>query len=159
MEIKYLQKLQSNQVIGISKIQGVSETEIGKSEKEIGAYFPQAYKEYLYLAGKFMGGLDSQLMPDRYSLDELTEDYPILQRHLKKINVPIDRPMWAFTEMEGYTQFWFFYLDEGDNPPVWGKAYEDDPTIDSYIYPIADSFSEFVDELIDSAIRYSKLGY
>lgn len=159
MNIKYLKKLEKNQAIDSSKMRGVSEAEIAASETKLGIEFPVSYKEFLYFAGKVSGGLSSQLMPDRGSLDELTEGYHYLQEHLSKINIKIERPIWAFSEMEGFAQCWFFYLDEGDDPPVWGLIYTDDPKDTSYIYPINDTFSDFIDGMIDSAIRFAKQGY
>lgn len=159
MNIIYQKKLERTPTIDGRPFIGVSEAEIAASEVKLGVRFPQSYREYLYLAGKFPGGLSSQFMPDRGPLNQLTEDYHYLQEHLSKINIKIERPIWAFSEMEGYAQCWFFYLDEGDDPPVWGLIYTDDPYETSYIYPINDTFSNFIDKMIDSAIRFAKQGY
>jgi len=57
MEIQYLKKLEQNKTIRNSKIEGVSEVVIKQVENRLNIKFPEVYKEYLYLAGEYNGGL------------------------------------------------------------------------------------------------------
>lgn len=144
-------------------MRGVSEDDIKNVEARLGSKFPQAYREFLYLAGEYSGGISPYLMPGAESLNELAEDEDLkgfLDYVATSTNIKIERPFWPFSEYDGYLQYWFFYLDDGDNPPVYGLAFRgDDPYTSSYIYPITETFTQFVDELIDHALRDEKLGY
>ncbi len=154
MIIKYLTTLEKNTSIFKSKpMVGVSTKDIKEVEKQIGWEFPIAYKEFLHLAGESCYGLD--LFPGRFSLFDLANPDSIdeLNNKLKKYGVLQERPIWVFTEMDGYEQFYFFYLDENvEDPRVWRAELTD-------ITEIGDgekSLSAFYNELIDYSLDYRK---
>jgi cell wall assembly regulator SMI1 len=53
VEIKHLNKLKDAPKTGGFEMEGASETEIQQLEEKLSVKLPQAYKEFLYLAGKF----------------------------------------------------------------------------------------------------------
>lgn len=159
MNLKYLENLDKNKKIGHDKIRGVKETEILETEKRLKIKFPLAYREFLYLAGKYAGNL--QLADGATSLADLSDEKRIIYMHksLEKANLKIERPFWVISEQDGFQQFYFFYLDEEtENPIVYGVTYgnTDDTSI---IYSLNKTFGEFIDTVIEKSILFSKRGY
>lgn len=117
-----------------------------------------AYKEFLLLAGEYTGGL--QLGDGHSSLKMLS--HPDILKDLKDAlieqNVQITRPFWVISEYNSFEQFYFFYLDENtENPKIFGVTYGAGDN--SYIYPLNETFSEFINSIIDKSIHFSKHGY
>jgi hypothetical protein len=159
MIFKYLKKVENNKKIGFDKIKGVKESEILKVEKRLKIKFPLAYKEFLLLAGDYPGNL--QLADGATSLEQLSKENYIayMNKALLTANLKIERPFWVISEQDGFQQFYFFYLDEEtENPMVYGVTYgnSDDTSI---IYPLNETFSEFIDTVIDKSILFAKRGY
>ncbi|WP_332453297.1 SMI1/KNR4 family protein [Chryseobacterium aquaticum] len=71
MEIIYLKKLKSSSSIGGRVIQGMQENEINTIEKKLKIKFPKAYKEFIFLAGKYSGGLPLMDTSDIYMIFQL----------------------------------------------------------------------------------------
>lgn len=160
MEIKYLKKLENNKTINWDTIKGVSDSEIKTVENRFGIKFPLAFKEYLYLAGDSSGGL--RLADGNGSLTVLTKDdvRKKLEKATQEFQIPIKRPFWVFSEKDGFQQFFFIYLDENsENPPVWFTTYGDEEDGPNVITKLSDTFSEFIDDLIDRSILFAQRGY
>jgi len=158
MIFKYLNKLEKNKKIGHDKIKGVKESEILKVEKRLKIKFPLAYREFLLLAGEYAGNL--QLADGATSLKELAnEEYmEHMNVQLAKDNVKINRPFWVISEQDGFQQFYFFHLDEEtENPMVYGVTYGSGDN--NIIYPLNETFSEFISTVIDKSILFAKRGY
>lgn len=158
MIFKYLNKLEKNKKIGHDKIKGVKESEILKVEKRLKIKFPLAYREFLLLAGEYAGNL--QLADGATSLKELAnEEYmEHMNEQLAKDNVKINRPFWVISEQDGFQQFYFFHLDEEtENPMVYGVTYGSGDN--NIIYPLNETFSEFISTVIDKSILFAKRGY
>ena len=158
MTIQHLKKLEQNKIIRNSKLEGVSESAIKQVEIRLNIKFPETYKEYLYLAGEYNGGLI--MFPGHNDLATLSSD--LQQKYLKEqlsyANLKIDRPFWVFTEMDSFEQFLFFYLDEDSiDPEVYGVTYCKES--DYYVYDLGNKFSEYVDAVIDRSILYAQRGY
>ncbi|KFF28066.1 SMI1/KNR4 family protein [Chryseobacterium vrystaatense] len=160
MEIKYLKKLKNNPTINRRTIKGISEDAIKKVEKKLNIKFPDAYKEFLFLAGDYTGGL--RLAEGNSSIDILVKDdvRKRLEKSMEEFQIPINKPFWAISEKDGFQQFFFFYLHEGtENPSVWFTTYgegDDDPNV---LIKLNDTFSQFIDELIDRSILFAQRGY
>ncbi len=160
MEIKYLKKLENNKTINWDTIKGVSESEIKKTENRFGIKFPLAFKEYLYLAGDSSGGL--RLADGNGSLAVLIKDdvRKKLEKSMQEFQIPVKRPFWVFSEKDGFQQFFFIYLDENsENPSVWFTTYGDEEDGPNVIIKLSDTFSQFIDELIDRSILFAQRGY
>ncbi len=114
MQLEYLKKLENfyNENPKISKI-GVSEQEINKLEQELNIKLPTAYKEFLFLAGNrnsIFGSWESGFEYLDLIQTNLKESMDDVNLHLK--------PHFIFGEY-GNDQCLFFFLDEGDNPPIY----------------------------------------
>ncbi|PTX63780.1 hypothetical protein C8N46_101386 [Kordia periserrulae] len=104
---------------------GIPITEIENFEQKLNIKFPKAYKEYNELAKANL---------KEYGLEHL-----------------ITKDFWVIGEIYGSLYINFIYLDEGDDPPVYGldmENYEDYP--EKFFRKIANSFSEYVERAIDS---------
>jgi len=158
MIIQYLKKLEQNKIINHRKLEGSSESEIKQVETRLNIQFPEVYKEFLYLAGKYPGGL--QLFPGHSDLTMLSKQSQLekLKEQVKESNLKIDRPFWVFTEMDAFEQFLFFYLDEDPiDPKVYGVTYRNDT--EYYVYELGEKFSQYIDGLVDRSILYAERGY
>jgi len=154
----YMQKLENAPKIREQKRKGVSATEIQVVENRLNIKFPLAYKEFLLLAGEYTGGL--QLGNGHSSLKMLS--HPEILKDLKEAlieqGLQITRPFWVISEYNSFEQFYFFYLDENtEDPKVYGVTYGAGD--ESYIYPLNEKFSEFIESVIDKSILFSKRGY
>jgi len=158
MEIQYLKKLEQNKTIRNSKIEGVSEVVIKHVENRLNIKFPEVYKEYLYLAGEYNGGLI--MFPGHSDLTMLSKQSQLekLKQQVSKANLKIDRPFWAFTEMDSFEQFLFFYLDEDTiDPEVYGVTYRNET--EYFVYNLEKKFSKYIEDLVDRSILYAERGY
>lgn len=108
------------------KLRGCSTREISKIEGSFNLKLPLFYKEFLFSmgknAGRFMEG-SSAFYDEIFDLREGSI------RLLSDDNFkPLPDNVFVFWMHQGY-QFAFFYLDQGDNPPVYyyyeGENYED----------------------------------
>ncbi|ROI02310.1 SMI1/KNR4 family protein [Chryseobacterium sp. G0240] len=160
MNIQYLKKLEAAPKIGIRKIKGVSENTIKKVEQKFNIKFPLAYYEFLFLAGESCGALP---IMDTADLETISSDwhYELLQEEIKEtgLNNNIIRPFWLFAESNGCEQFYFFYLDEGNDPTVYLVDYS--PTDDSKreVKSVNVNFSTFIEKKIDTAYKILKEGW
>jgi len=157
MEIQYLNNLKDNPVIYEDRIEGISEEQIITYEQNLRVTFPLAYREFLFLAGKYHGELT--LLEGTSSIEKLVNSD--FQKYFKKeyidlFNVNIKRPHWIFST--GSQAFYFFYLDESiEDPKVYlvqleGKGEHE-------IIPSVDTFSEFINGVVDYSIQYYKESY
>ncbi|WP_420571853.1 SMI1/KNR4 family protein [Kordia sp.] len=151
MKITFMQKLEEYLIKNdIKDSSGIPITEIEKFEQKLNIQFPKAYKEYSLLAGKGFRPISvSGLSIGLFYLEEL---YELAKANLKEYNLEhlINKDFWVIGEIYGSLYINFIYLDEGDDPPVYGldmENYEDDPK--EAFGKIADSFSEYVEQAID----------
>lgn len=160
MNIQYLKKLQATPKIGIRKIKGVSENEIKKVEQKFNIQFPLAYFEFLFLAGESCGALP---IMDTSDLETISSDwhYQMLQEEIKEtgLNNNITRPFWLFAESNGCEQFYFFYLDEGNNPIVYLVDYSASDYNKRDIKSLKVNFSTFIEKKIDTAFKILQEGW
>ncbi len=145
MEIEYLTELINHSYINFSgqtvKNKPLPIEEIKTLEKQFNnvAIFPKALKELLFLAGGYCDGLDYGLCETQQELQNIVKEV------LEDSNLKIERPFYVIDIYNGGDQFFFVYLDEGNNP----KVYE---AISEYqqlrIKQIGNSLSEFIAHLI-----------
>lgn len=149
MVIKYLTLLAENPSDGYWLAKGVPLTEIEALENEIGRRFPKPYVEFLLLAG------------DRYPYDTdadtgfkyLRGKQKAAQHEFIQHNQRLEKPYWAFGDFE-CKQFYIFYWDEGENPPVYLTSPEcADWDEEPLVVKKADSFSKFIEHQITSEIK------
>ena len=108
------------------RLRGCTSKEIAKIETFFGVELPLAYRDFLYLMGKgagdFMKG-SSVFYNEIFDLREGSSR--LLEEDEFK---PLPENTFVFWMHQGY-QFAFFYLNEGDDPPVYfyyeGRGYED----------------------------------
>jgi hypothetical protein len=160
MTIEYLKKLEQNKKIGSQTIKGVSESEIKKVEAKFNIKFPKAYKEYLFLAGKYAGNLP---IMDTDDLETISSDWhqEIMREEMQEtgLDKQLTRPFWLFAESNGCEVFYFFYLDENtEDPNVYLVNYgHQDRT--RVIESLDDPFSIFIEKKIKTAYRILKEGW
>ena len=151
MEIKYLTKLKETPKIGSWENEGLPEIKIKELENKLKIKFPLAFKEYLFLAGEFNDIFDSwniEFEHLEYYQEEVQESMQNMNLHLK--------PFFAFATYGGENAL-FFFLDEGDNPPVYGyteeKLYEDENGKELFYKKVRNSFSEEIELKIKNALN------
>lgn len=89
----------------------------------------------------------------------MLEDY-LRTQGKQEFQIPVKRPFWVFSEKDGFQQFFFIYLDENsENPSVWFTTYGDEEDGPNVIIKLSDTFSQFIDELIDRSILFAQRGY
>jgi SMI1 / KNR4 family (SUKH-1) len=157
MEIKYLSKLKKNKKIGSETIRGVSETLINQVEDKLKINFPVAYEEFLWLAGEYSGALP---LMDTADIETIASDWhqEIMLEEMKSTGTVIEKPFWLFAESNGCEVFLFFYLAENtEDPDVYYTAYAlEDGKRD--IKPYGASFSQYISDAVDDALKFEKEG-
>lgn len=153
MEIKFLKKYKEYtdlkkgpKIARLGPPEGFSNEEIEKIEKDLndGNSLPQAYKEFLFIGGKF----------NSIQLDDYKENYLKAVEYYKekaaKRGVIISRPIAIIDNLDG-ALFSFIYLDEGDNPQPWSlstsKGYDTDEGEILYKMPFK-TFKDLVEKLV-----------
>jgi hypothetical protein len=153
MEIKYLKNLEDfySNNIKISRI-GVAESEIEKLETDLGVKLPQAYREFLFLAGRrdnIIGDWNSEF-DDLEFIQEYAADA------FKGVGLQM-RPFWCFAEYCDADSSLFFFLDEGDDPPVYNFAAEkiikDESGNRVFFKKTDNSFSICINDFIKEALK------
>jgi hypothetical protein len=122
------------------KLRGCTTHEIAKIEIFFHVKLPLSYKNYLFSmgkgAGQFMQG-SSVFYDEVFNLREGSNRL-LIEDEFK----PLPNDAFVFWMHQGY-QFAFFYLDQGDNPPVYfyyeGVKYED-------FQKKENSFTEFLEK-------------
>ncbi|WP_452602934.1 SMI1/KNR4 family protein [Pontimicrobium sp. MEBiC06410] len=150
MNIQYLQLMKDTQKIFERTNIGVDIQEIEQFQNQQNVLFPKAYQEFLILGGKRCNlGLSNTM------LDYDLESQNNVKRILKNNNLKIEGgEFWVISELDGGEQFHFFYFNDSEaedpeNPPVYVShpAYLDEEG--DLKRKIANSFSEFIDEIIN----------
>lgn len=148
MNIQYLTKMKNTPVINGETNRGISEQKIEKLEQEFNIKFPKAYKEFLFLGGEYQN-----------CIDDWNTDYQYLdwmQANLKESMDDIDlhlKPHFIFAEYNN-NQCMFFFLDEGENPPVYAyyeDKIEDEAGKEVFYIKFRNSFSEYIDRCIEAS--------
>lgn len=157
MNITYLKNLENNLTIDDSEALGMSLEDIDKAENTLNIKFPKAYKEFMYLAGEYTGGL-RLFGSSSFSWVARQESLDSLKSQLAAYSVLQDRPIWVFSEYDDFEQFLFFYLDDKkDDPIIWQAILTDVTEISG-----GDStFSSFVNGSVERSIEITngKLDY
>lgn len=147
MEPKYLPKLKKWTDKYGSKENRVPEAQISAMEAKLGKKFPLAYREYLLLTGHYF-----RAMPISNGFSYLLEHnmQSLAKKNLKEYGISLKSDeFWVFAENEGAEVIFFFYFDEGDDPPVYvcEMQMKDEP---DYEYLRKDTpFSEFINFYVD----------
>lgn len=141
MYIHYLKSIESWIHRNPSKSKGIPESQISSLETKIGKTLPQAYKEFLYLAGQNF----YPIMRIGYSIEWLEKEvWPNEKKWFKEGNIQLEKDHLVIAEGEGAA--YFFYFDEGDNPPLYiieFDYYEDDPN--DALRKLHANFSDFIE--------------
>ena len=152
MTIKYLTLLEKTPVLRGRKNVGVPLSVIEAYEKRYKVRFPEAYREYLFLAGyrsSILVGVNGGGFPEYKTRQQLN-----VKKLLKEEGLQIPGgDFWITTDLDGGEQFDFFYFNDPDaedpeNPPIYGSypGYLDEG------YPLKkkhyDRFSDWIDELV-----------
>lgn len=151
MKLEYLKNLENIHTSNkrISKI-GVSEIDISLLEEKLNLSFPKAYKEFLFIAGNRDGILGDW----NRGFDNLEGIQEEAEESFNNVGLGL-RNFFAFAEYGG-DQFLFFFLNEGDNPPVYAydemKIHKDEYGNPSYYKKTKPSFTDFIEKHIDEQI-------
>ena len=111
--MQYMKLLEKNLSWGNKICEGVSDADIFALEQKIGKKFPLSYKEFLTLAGEYF-----PYTGDVMSFSDLEYIQEKIKEELIKFGFSIEREYWAFEVFDG-SQFFIFYWDEGEDPPVY----------------------------------------
>lgn len=151
MQIEYLTKMKSTPIIKGHENRGNSEIEIEKLEEKLKIKFPKAYKEFLFLGGKYQNCIDDWNTDSQY-LDWMQEN---IKESMDDVNLDL-KPFFVCAEY-GNDQCLFFFLDEGENPPIY--AYYEDKIEENgknvFYIKFRNSFSEYIDRCIESELKNS----
>jgi hypothetical protein len=121
------------------------DSDISLVESKYSISLPQSYKEFLSTCGEYFIPFTVLTFKDWL----IEKDFNTLTREwLSDADIKLKKPYWVFAEDQGV--IYFFYLDEGDDPPVWvceiemkrQEGYE-------WLGKGADSFSTFINGHID----------
>ncbi|PKW28987.1 SMI1/KNR4 family protein [Flavobacterium lindanitolerans] len=152
MEILYLKKMEDFPKIGSYKNEGVSETEINNMEQSMNVKFPKAYREFLFLGGNYENLL-SNWNRNFYDLDSAQE---YAREAFQGVGLNM-KPFWCFAEYNNANSSLFFFLDEGEDPPVYNfvadKVIVDDNGHEVFYKKTYQSFSAFIEKSITSALK------
>ncbi|CAL2080319.1 conserved hypothetical protein [Tenacibaculum sp. 190524A02b] len=113
MEIKYLKKMAENPSLKKWGNEGMSIQEIEELEIKYlrGEKFPQSYREFLFLAGKYTY-IEADILDWDWMIEEAEERF-------EQYNIPkIERPIWITDQVDQCEQFGFIYLDEDVDDPI-----------------------------------------
>ena len=150
MEIEYLIKLKETPKIGNWKNEGIPEIKIKELENNLKIKLPFAFKEYLFLAGEF----DNFLTGWNRGFENLEFMQEEAKKTFQKEGL-ILKPFWCFAEYNHAESSLFFFLDEGDNPPVYSfiadKGLLDEKGNEVSYLKFRNSFSEYIDKCIEAA--------
>ncbi|UIR55061.1 SMI1/KNR4 family protein [Sphingobacterium sp. SRCM116780] len=143
--------MKNNPKVGRFENEGISEVEIDKLEQWFTIKFPQAYKEFLYLGGETEQIIDGWSSEAKY----LNWRQQNIKESMESVNLKL-RPYFAFADFNG-SNCLFFFLDEGENPPVYGydesKIYTNENGDEVYFIKTHVSFSSFIEEFINHALN------
>jgi len=154
MQIEYLTKMKNTPIIKGDENKGASEQEIFQLENKLSITLPKAYKEFLFLGGKYDNIINSfEIDFDNLSyMQELAE----MRINAEKLNL---KNIWCFAEYADADSFMFFFLNDGDNPPVYSfiaeKGLLNDKNEPVSYMKFKDSFSEYIDKCIDAELKSS----
>lgn len=138
MEIRYLKKLQQAPVI-----EGISEERINKLEKEISRKFPQAYREFLFLIGKYSR---FNANGDYWRFNKLVDIQNKVEEQLSEENFKMEKDFWVFVFFNNGDYSLYFHWDEGEDPAVYGITNFNDDNIT--IEKVSNSFSKYVNDIL-----------
>jgi len=130
--------------------EGMTEAEIEALELEMnnGNKFPKAFREYLYIGGKW-----SCLSMNDGNYHGKTK---MLKHYMKRRGITFERPIVAFNVGMDSLDFSFIYLDEDDNPQPYNCSsdisYDSDEGEIVWKTP-QKTFSELIDLYVYLAIR------
>lgn len=162
MEINYLKKMGETPRIGDRINKGVTEEMIANLEAKLNITFPIAYREFLFLGGRYNnilamdGGFYKRGENRQYYIEEQQQ---LAVEQLHEMGYKIEKPFWVIADLDSCEQFHYFHFDEGDNPPVYfycSYMPQNDNTDKPAHEKIANSFSEYIDKRIDYR---KKVGY
>jgi hypothetical protein len=116
MEIKYLKIMKANPTIAGEKNEGIIESQIIEMEKFSKNKFPDSYREFLFLGGKYNNIFQSSSSSSFNRYKNLRES---VDKVLVDDNFKIEKDFWVISSLDGGEQFHFFFYDQGENPPVY----------------------------------------
>eukprot|EP01035_Chromulina_nebulosa_P033559 gene33559-44939_t len=94
---------------------GIPEVEIKELENSIQQKFPDTYRKFLLLTGGLFGPMP--ISNGFYYLQEYDINN-LAKKNLKEYGISLKNDnFWVFAENEGAEVIFFFYFDEGDDPP------------------------------------------
>ncbi len=153
MEIQYMQKLKDWDESKNWNSTGVEENRIVSLENKFHITFPIAYIEYLKISGSECPAI---IQGHRFEFLEKRQDdaqYWLKEHALENL---IKKPFWVIADTGG--SFWYFHLDEGDNPPIYrlSPEYYSDYQDEQSFGKVANSFKDWIDGAIDRYEENSK---
>ena len=127
---------------------GVSIPEIDKLQQKRGILFPLAYYEFLKLEGH-----SSSVIKQGHRFNLLEQDQQDAQKWLKEYDLEnlIKKPFWVIATDGDSESFWYFHLDEGDNPAIYRLScmYYGEVKDKLAFGKVADSFQAWIEKAID----------
>ncbi|WP_420571854.1 SMI1/KNR4 family protein [Kordia sp.] len=145
MELQYMERLESWKD-KFNDGKGLDTDKISIIESKYNITYPIAYREFLILSGDYCGAIPHGFDYD-YEEENQLRAKELLDQY--KLNHLIQKPFWVIATDSG--AFWYFHLNEGDNPPVYRLDCEFYGDMDDiYTFgPVAESFQKWVEEAIE----------
>ena len=156
---KHLHKFKTMEYIYINRLKdlkekrgwnytGVNISEINELQEKFNIIFPVAYNEFLSYSGNF-----STVIKQGHSFEFLEQDQQDAQKWLKEYDLEnlIKKPFWVIATDGDSESFWYFHLDEGDNPAIYRLScmYYGEVKDKLAFGKVADSFQAWIEKAID----------
>lgn len=154
MSLQYMQKIEDFITKSNKKKFPVLLDEIHDLEKKNKITFPESYKEFLSLTGKYFAPLDVNGLSAEFVILEKANQNARLNLKEYGLEKLITKDFWVIAEMDGSVFIHYIFLDEGDNPPVYTldmEGYTELPDMKNEFYgKMTNSFSDYVEVYIEN---------
>ena len=147
MEILHLEELKNISIEYPNEKTGMEENEILALEQKFNIQYPVAYKEYLFLMGKYSNIIILTSWLEYFEINQKRAQELLKQYNLSHL---IQKGFWVIGDFDD--AFWYFHFDEGDNPPVYRLDCENYGDIDDqYTFgKVADTFEAWINKAINA---------
>jgi len=124
------------------KLNGCRVGDVRRIEKHFNIVLPSEYKEFLYAMGR---GADKFMLGSTAFYDRILHLKEDMVSTLEEKGKSFPDNIFVFWSHQGY-QFAFFYLNDGDNPPVY--FYSEGGDFDDF-RKVEESFTDFLTAQIE----------
>lgn len=147
--MEYMYLLKKHPILNGYTNEGVAMEDILKYQNEYNIIFPNAYREFLQLAGNRC----NLLMSMNHFFQFAIERQEYTKETLKEEGYSIGEDFWVIADLDGGEQFHFFYFNDPDaedpeNPPVYGSFTGYPAGTEHAKVKLANTLQEYIEGLI-----------